>query len=428
MEHAAPTAVAEPDPIRERLASEATPSVERTAMEFVVRLGMALHRHGAHAQRIESAMTAVARRFGLIGQFFALPTSIHVAFGPLGVQTVFLVRTEPGSQDLGRLAALDLLLVQVAGAGISLQDARRELTRLLTERRALNPWLELPSFALAAASASVFLGGGTREVAAAACIGLVAGAIARVLGARRDASVLTEAIAGFVAAFVAAGLGATWDGLAVGKVTLASIVYLLPGFMLTTAVTEIATRHLASGTARFAGACAVFLALAFGAALGWRIGAAAFGEPRLPTPANALPGLAVVAALIAAPCAYSLLLRVMRRDLALVFAACLVAFAGARLGSTLLGPELGAFCGSLLVGLLANTIARTLNRPASLVLVPGLFLLVPGSLGFTSLEVLIQQQDVIAGVANAFRVVLVATALAAGVLMANVVLPSRRVL
>lgn len=419
-----------PDPaqLAQQLSAMDAPPAERAAMQLVVRLGMALHRYGAHALRIERAMSACARRFGLVGQFFALPTSIHVAFGPLGGQTVFLVRTEPGSQDLGRLAALDALLVRVAAASSSLTEAEHELETILAERRALGLVRELASYALAAASAGVFLGGGGREVIAASGLGLATGAIARTLGQRSDTHVLTEAIAGFVAAFVAAGLGASIDGLAVGKVTLAGIVYLLPGFMLTTAVTEIATRHLASGTARFAGACAVFLALAFGAALGWRIGAACFGSPLIGVEIEPLPAWAVVAALIAAPSAYSVLLRVRTRDVSLVFAACTVAFAGSRLGGAMLGPELGAFCGSLLVSAFANGIARTLNRPSSLVIVPGLFLLVPGSLGFTSLEVLIQQQDVIAGVQNAFRVILVATALASGVMMANVLLPSRRVL
>ena len=415
----------DPATLQQRLASSDVPPRERDVMEFIVRIGLALHGHGAHAHRVERAMAALSRRFGLEGQFFAMTTSIHVAFGPLGAQTVFLVRTEPGDQDLGRLAALDALLVEAAGTSLPLERARAQLDAILSARRPRRLTIELASHALAAAAACVFLGGGAREVVAATALGLVTGAIARILGSSADTKVLAEAVAGFVAGLAAAGLAAHVAGLAIGKVTLAGIIYLLPGFTLTTAVTEIATRHLASGTARFAGACAVLLALAFGAALGWQIGEATFGAPAPGVTIEALPGWSLALALIAAPSAYAILLRVVRRDVPLVFAACFIAFAGSRLGAAALGPELGTFCGALLVGIFANTVARWLNRPASIPFVPGLFLLVPGSLGFASLEALIAH-DLNGGLQTAFRMILVATSLAAGVLLANVVMPSRR--
>ena len=57
----------------------------------------------------------------------------------------------------------------------------------------------------------------------------------------------------------------------------------MPGLTLTAAMTELATRHLASGTARLSGAFITFLAIAFGVALGNRIGGAAFGLPPVAT-------------------------------------------------------------------------------------------------------------------------------------------------
>ncbi|MFO1055280.1 MAG: threonine/serine exporter family protein [Planctomycetota bacterium] len=394
-------------------------------MEFVVRLGLALHSHGAHAARVESAMTALARRFELIGNFFALPTSIHVGFGPLGQQTVFLVRTEPGSQDLGRLAALDALLVRTVG-GLPLAAARTELGQILQDRRALPVLVELGAHACAAAAAGVFLSAGPRDVLAATALGFCSGGIARGLGARADTRVLADAVAAFVVALSAALLAAISPSIHVGKLTLAGVIYLLPGFTLTTAVTEIATRHLASGTARFAGASASFLTLAFGAALGWHVGFALVGRPE-PAPIEALPVWSIAAALLLAPTAYATLLRVARRDIGIVFASCLVAFAGSRLGAAAFGAELGAFGAALVVGTFANAVARRLDRPASIPLVPGLFLLVPGSIGFASLEALFQK-DAQQGLITASTMMLVATALVAGVLMANVLLPSRRVL
>ena len=59
--------------------------------------------------------------------------------------------------------------------------------------------------------------------------------------------------------------------------------------------------------------------------------------------------------------------------------------------------------------------------------VPGLILLVPGSLGIRSLSALLER-DVLSGVQTAFATTLVAIALATGILLANVLIPPRRLL
>ncbi|HET7745701.1 MAG TPA: threonine/serine exporter family protein, partial [Vicinamibacteria bacterium] len=97
---------------------------------------------------------------------------------------------------------------------------------------------------------------------------------------------------------------------------------------------------------------------------------------------------------------------------------------GARLGAFVLGPELGAFAGALTLGVATNAYARVLRRPEIVPMVPGMLLLVPGSLGFRSLSSLVEGQTV-PGVEAAFRMTLVAVALATGLLFANVVLPAR---
>ena len=58
---------------------------------------------------------------------------------------------------------------------------------------------------------------------------------------------------------------------------------------------------------------------------------------------------------------------------------------------------------------------------------PAILLLVPGSVGYRSVSALLER-NVVTGVEIAFSVVLTAIALVAGVLLANVLLPARRVL
>jgi uncharacterized membrane protein YjjB (DUF3815 family) len=68
--------------------------------------------------------------------------------------------------------------------------------------------------------------------------------------------------------------------------------------------------------------------------------------------------------------------------------------------------------------------ARVRRQPPALTLVPAIVLLVPGSIGFSSLSSMLNQQ-VVPGVESAFRTVLISVALATGLLIADIVIPPR---
>lgn len=78
---------------------------------------------------------------------------------------------------------------------------------------------------------------------------------------------------------------------------------------------------------------------------------------------------------------------------------------------------------ALLVGLFANGYARVTNRPSAVAMLPGIILLVPGSVGFRSFDALLKH-DVLAGINSAFGMILVAVSLVAGLLIANVAAPA----
>ena len=81
--------------------------------------------------------------------------------------------------------------------------------------------------------------------------------------------------------------------------------------------------------------------------------------------------------------------------------------------------------GALAVGLFANLVARHAKRPASLPLLPGIVLLVRGSLGFKSLLSMLEH-NVLTGVETAFRMALIAVALVTGLLVAGAIVSPRR--
>ena len=83
------------------------------------------------------------------------------------------------------------------------------------------------------------------------------------------------------------------------------------------------------------------------------------------------------------------------------------------------------FLGALTVGVASNWYARLLDRPATITQVPGILLLVPGSVGFRGLAALMDEK-IVSGVDTTFKMILTAVALVAGTLMANIIAPPRR--
>jgi uncharacterized membrane protein YjjB (DUF3815 family) len=277
---------------------------------------------------------------------------------------------------------------------------------------------------LTSAAAARFFGGGVREIAVAATIGLATGAIAALTGRVPGLGRVFEPLAAALAAFLAVIAAHVVGPLSGYTATVAGLIVLIPGFTLTVAMIEIATRNLVSGTARLAGAGGTFLAIGFGFALGTKLAGAMVGVPVESEPVP-LPAWTEIVALLAAPAGFTVLLRALPRDMLWIGLVGALTFAGTRLGSIFLGPELGAFVGAVVVGVASNAYGRALRRLEVVPLVPGMLLIVPGSLGFRSLSSLVGG-DTLPGVEAAFRMTLITVSLATGVLFANVLLPARR--
>jgi uncharacterized membrane protein YjjP (DUF1212 family) len=401
-----------------------TAPADQQALDFVLRLGHGLHRYGYPAHRLEETLAGVTRRLGLEGQFFSMPTALFASFGRAVDQRTFQIRVEPGAVELGRLARLDAIGSGVAAGRMLPGEGTHALDTVIDAPAPYGALLTTAAFALTSGAAARFFGGGLREIAVAAAIGLATGAIAAVAGRVAGFTRVFEPLAATVAAFVAVVAASVVGPLSGYTATVAGLIVLIPGFSLTVAMIEIATRNLVSGTARLAGAAGTFLAIGFGFALGTKLAGALVGVP-VETEPMPLPPWTEILALLAAPIGFTVLLRALPRDTLWIGLVGGLAFAGTRLGSIFLGPELGAFVGAVGLGVASNAYGRALGRLEVVPLVPGMLLIVPGSLGFRSLSSLVGG-DTVPGLEAAFRMTLITVSLATGLLFANVLLPARR--
>ena len=358
-------------------------------------------------------------RLGLVGHFFSTPTSIFVAFGSGSEQRTFLTRVEPGGISLGKLADIDGNGRAVVDGTLSPSDALARIEAIEQEPPPFGPLLETVASGVASGAACRLLGGGGGDIVVATGLGVIVGVLGLAAGRLRLQQGLFELIASALvsaAALVAAAFGL---GVSPAISTLAGLIIVIPGFSLTIAMAELAARHLVSGTARLAGAFTVFLAITFGVAVGRHIVAALVGLPA-PAQVTPLPEWTLWAAVFVTPIALTVLLQGRVRDMPWIALASIAGFFGGRAGTHLLGPALGGCLGALSVGLAAHLYERWVRRPALVPLVPGVLLLVPGSTGFRSLALLVDQQ-VVVGIDGAFATLLTAASLVAGLLLAEMI-------
>ena len=400
---------------------------------FVAELASRLHAYGTTAQRLEGAVAGVARRLGLYCEVFSNPTGIILSFAdPVRGQydgITRVLRLDPGEQNLARLAATDAIAEDVLAGRLAPKDGQAALLALDAPAPRRQAVLSALAFGLSAAAVAALLGAGGVDIATAGGIGVLIGVFAVLSSGRPQLIEAQEAIAALVATLLAAAVATFVAPLSLKTVVVSSLIVLMPGLMLTNAVSELASRQLVSGTARFAGAMMILLQLTFGTVAATQIVRLLGWQPQdAPTVLPSLP--AEVGALLVASFAFAVLVRASRRDVLLVMGSALFGYAVTRAGGAWLGMSTGgfaggAFLGGMAVAAVSNLYGRLANRPGALVRVPGIILLVPGSVSFRSLG-FVMERDVFLGLDTAFVVVSTLVAIVAGLLFGNLLVPSRR--
>lgn len=393
---------------------------------FTLRLGEALHRYGVPAHRIEQALALVAERFGLEGRFYSTPTAIIASFGPPEALRSCMIRVEPGEIDLARLAALDELTTDVIREQCTASEAKERLAEILERPPVYRPLTTVAASTLASTGAAYLLGGSSREMGIAFVISLAIGLLALLAGRTPPMMRMWEGVGALLATVVAIVGQRILGPYVVEVAVIAGIIILLPGLSITVAFTELATRNLVSGTSRAMNALVVFLLMGFGVALGTTVDDWLPPVPDLPF-APPLPRTLLPLVLLVGVASFAITYRARPRDTGWIVLGGSLAYFAAALGARYLGPQLGAFVGSLALCIGSNLLARLRNKPSLITILPGILLLVPGSIGFRSLDALLER-DVLSGMEIAFHMAMVAMGIVMGLLLANVLLPPRKVL
>jgi uncharacterized membrane protein YjjP (DUF1212 family) len=380
---------------------------------LLVALAVAMVATGQPVSDIEDEVVEVASRLG--------HPDAQVAAGPTGV-TVSVGSGEPatyegvkGSLRLDQAAEVRTIRYQLVEGSITLEQAISALLALSTRPSRYPDWLANLGWVGIATGIALILQPGRANVAFAVLGGAIVVALFRLSQRFRLISTLLPTLAAFVlACLVFAGVDA---GLLEGplRTLLPPLAVLLPGALLVTAMSELATGDMVAGTSRLVFGIVQLLLFTLGIVAAARLFA---------VPAESLTNLrvdelgwwAAPLGLVMITVGIGLLESPPPRLLPFIALTLVLAFAAQSLGQALSGPVLGSFAGALAASLGASAVEAVKPRlPRLVVFLPSFWLLVPGSLGLLSTTQL--AVDPAGSVEAALGVLGVVTAIALGLLV-----------
>jgi uncharacterized membrane protein YjjP (DUF1212 family) len=393
---------------------------DAAATDLLLAIGRAYHQAGIPTDILEEILHAIAVSLGVELQVNALPTSLTVAVGAGTAQRLVILRLEPGRLHLRKLALLNTVYRRILERAIDIEATLTEISSIDANVRPRPPIVTVLAYALLSLGAAVLLGAGPREIQVSTLVGLSTGAIGAAADRYESINRLFEVLAAFVATLVVAAYERFVGPIALYIAIIAGVVQLLPGFTLTTALHELVSRHLVAGTARLGAVLVTLLSLGCGFALALAI----VGPAMLPAPSLSpvrSPGLLVLPAAVIMAAAISIILRARARDFGWVCVSCLVAIVATRIFGALPGHQVAAFGSAFVVGILTNFAARYLRIPQPVMLIPGILILVPGSLSYQSI-LSVFQTDLTNAVSLAVDAVLASIFIVAGTLLSQLVI------
>ena len=394
---------------------------------FIVKLGKALHKFGTPAYRLEKHLVNTADLLGQQAQFLITPTSLtFVMFAEDGSQeSSHIERVKPGEINLAALASADQLVHDLVDAKISLGEAEKSLDVIVKGNCCYSPFTVFVAFVLTSVSFAILMLSDLSNILAAALLGVVVYALSNLAGKSRRVAHMLEPLAALIAGFLATILNSFYPEVNVPLTTLSAIILFIPGLSLTLGLSEIAERDLISGTARVMDSSMSLFKLYFGSHLGMVLGRLIF-TASAPISVELIHPNFVWVGIVLISLGLAVVFNTRPKDIVWGLSAGLLAYFFSRVGNYFVGEELSPFVGALAVGIYANMYSRLQKAPASIALLQGIVVLVPGSKTYISLSTQVSGQSMIMNPTMGHQVFLIFMSIVAGITFASLIVPPER--
>ncbi len=331
---------------------------------------------GGEISRVEETIVRICRGYGAQHvEVSAITSMIHATVRmPDGTLSSQMRRINVGANDLGQLELCNALSRRICTELPDYEALQSEVRRL--KARGYAPlWQDMVGAMLTVGGFAVFFGGTLYDGAAASVIGALMALLARYAMpfANHFARTLLLSVLGSVLSYAAVALG---FGDNVDKVMIGTIMYVVPGLALGTALRDLLSDDTLSGVLRLFRS----LLIAVTIALGYTAGIYLYGEGQaFSYELNTLPMMLLMS--IVGPLGVALMYRVRPRHIPLILVGSELSFV-VYYGVTLLidGQFVSNLIATVAVGLFARLCARVGKFPAVVISIPAIMPLLPGGI------------------------------------------------
>lgn len=397
-------------------------------INFIIKLGLALHHCGATSYRIENHLLNLAKFWNIEASFLVTPTAFTFIFSSNpDDQHTHIVRVQPAGNDLGKLAVIDEIVEKVVASQVTLDEAIELLIEAKQQSSFYSNKTEALAWCVTGGAFAMLLSPSSLDIVSSFSFSLLVFILYKLSVRSPRLASIVEFFAPFISAILACFIASIGITINVPFVILSSVIIFIPGLSITVALSEIVNKDLVSGTSKLVDATMLLFKLYFGALLGITLGNLIWTiDPLVLDMSYALPDWKNYIAVMALSTGLAVAFNVHKSDIIWGIAAGLIAYVVSTFAAQYLGFTLGTFVGSFSVGLFSNIYAIIKNRPASIVLIQGIVLLVPGSRTYMDLNSYISGHEIINNINDSGFVLMIFIAILAGMILANAVLPAKK--
>jgi uncharacterized membrane protein YjjP (DUF1212 family) len=402
----------------------------RRTRRFIVKLGKMLHKYGTPAFRLEAHLAEVAAYLKVHASFISTPTSLTFVIWTDMHEEEYnhAARVEPGELDLGSLARTDELVSSLIAGELSLIEADERLSEIEQKAKFLHPLVMTLSYGIATGAFAVLMGASLLDAVATTCIGLVMYLFVFWSQHSKRVHLMLEPAVAMVAGLLACAIAHYLEpGINIRLVVLSSIIVFIPGLALAIGLAELSSRHVVSGTARVMDAIMQLFKLYFGAFIGISLGFFLFSEVEH-NPIIKMPQWSLFVAVLMLCAALVPIFNIKLKHAPWGILCGFIGYFSTYWASKYLEFGLGTFAGAFAVGVFANLFTRFAHAPATIVLMQGLIVLVPGSKTYIGLNSFVSGQDFVQAEHIGQETFVIFMSLVAGLIFANVLVPTKKAL
>jgi len=336
---------------------------------------------------VHRVMEQTARAYGLDHAFLALPNYVQV--GSATGEGIYIANPDFNVR-YDQSFPLAKLVARAPSGSVDPADGMAELDRIRNLDKRFPVWITVIGYAVQSVGLALILQPTPWSLYGAATLGLLVGVLT-VIGRRNEAvGYMLPTVCAFIVAYIVFKFESRWHvGTDSLRALAAPLATFLPGAAITLAVIELATNHVVSGASRLVAGFMQIAQLAFGILIAAQI--AGIPDANLiTTQLNRLGPWAPFLGVLVYGLGIWLNFAPPAKFLPWMALMLYVAYGGQWVANHLLGSYASGFGGGLTLILFALAISHRPNTPPTMSLVvPGFWLLVPGSLGFMGVTQLI---------------------------------------